>query len=83
MACIVKFALGNGGGGGAVGLGDTCFRTHSKCHERHLWPGAIVCVDVVCEILGIAWIVKSASGNGGVDVSKIGSRRPKADTEGR
>ena len=49
-----------------VGLGDTCFRTHRECHERHLWPGAIVCVDVVPKILGIAWIVKSASGNGGV-----------------
>ena len=66
MACIVKFVRGNGGGGGAVGLGDTYFRTHGECHERHLWPGAIVCVDVVREILGIAWIVESASGNGGV-----------------
>ena len=47
-------------------LGRTCFRTHSKCHEHHLWPGAIVCIDVVPKILGIAWIVKSASGNGGV-----------------
>ena len=54
------------GGGGAVGPGDTCLRTHSERHERHLWPGAIACVDLAPETLSIAWIVKSGLGNGGV-----------------
>ena len=34
-------------------------------HERHLWPGAAACVDVVPEILGIACIAKFTLENGG------------------
>ena len=64
-AWTVKFALGNGGGGQAVELGDTCLKTHSECHECHLWPGVVAHVDIVPEILVIAWTVKFALGNGG------------------
>ena len=39
--------------------------SHSEHHERHLWPGAIACIDVVPETLGIAWRVKFGSRKGG------------------
>ena len=37
-------------------------QNHREHHERDLWPGAVACVDVVPETLGIAG---SALGNGG------------------
>ena len=49
IAWIVKSASGNGGVGRAVGLRDICLRTVGERHERHLWPGAVACIDVVCE----------------------------------
>ena len=49
-----------------VELGDTCLIIHSEHHECHLWQGAIACVDIVPEILSIAWTVKSGLGSGGV-----------------
>ena len=65
IAWIVKSASGNGGVGPAVGLGDICLRTVGERHECHLWPGAVACIDVVRETLGIAWRAKCASRNGG------------------
>ena len=37
-------------------------QNHRERHGRNLWPGAVACVDVVPETLGIAW---SALRNGG------------------
>ena len=50
-AQTVKFALGNGGGGRAVELGDTCLRILSECQEHHLWPGVVAHVNLVPEKL--------------------------------
>ena len=44
----------------ALGLGAICLRILARRHERHLWLGAVACVDVVPKIVGVAGIAVMA-----------------------